>query len=221
MEEKRILLDNKEIVYYINYKDIKSLRMYFKEGKFIINSSKRYSNNDIEKFMLKNKKFIFKHLNSYVPKAKYQDNGYIYIFGKVYNIVVNDQKSKMVKVFGNDIFVFNKQVEKTLDKYLKKELYNYAYERIVSYVNDYFECNIPSLEIKNYKSRWGTYYKEEHKISLNKALIHFKPEIIDSVIMHELVHTLHMNHSKEFYDDLLARMPDYKKRDKVLKEKGI
>lgn len=37
------------------------------------------------------------------------------------------------------------------------------------------------------------------------------PEVMDSVVVHELCHRRHMNHSREFYDEVLRIFPDYKR----------
>ena len=43
-------------------------------------------------------------------------------------------------------------------------------------------------------------------------------ELIDYVILHELVHTHHLNHSKQFWEEISSIMPDYKDRKKTLKQ---
>lgn len=51
-------------------------------------------------------------------------------------------------------------------------------------------------------------------------LVLMLPEILDSVVVHELCHRKHMNHSKEFYAEIDKVFPDYKWCDKWLKENG-
>lgn len=46
------------------------------------------------------------------------------------------------------------------------------------------------------------------------------PEVIDSVVVHELCHRKEMNHSKKFYEEVLKVFPDYWDQDKWLKENG-
>ncbi len=46
------------------------------------------------------------------------------------------------------------------------------------------------------------------------------PEILDSVVVHELCHRRHMNHSKAFYEEIDKYFPDYKRCNKWLKENG-
>ena len=45
-------------------------------------------------------------------------------------------------------------------------------------------------------------------------------EVLDSVIVHELAHRKHMDHSKQFYEEVLKVFPDYHKWDKWLKDNG-
>ena len=46
------------------------------------------------------------------------------------------------------------------------------------------------------------------------------PQVLDYVIVHELCHLTHMNHSKEFWDLVEKIMPDYKEKKQWLKENG-
>ena len=45
-------------------------------------------------------------------------------------------------------------------------------------------------------------------------------EVLDSVVVHELCHRMHMNHSKEFYASIYRVFPDYDKWNKWLKDNG-
>ena len=47
-----------------------------------------------------------------------------------------------------------------------------------------------------------------------------QPEVIDSVVVHELCHLLEMNHSKRFYDHVLSVYPDYRKHHAWLTKHG-
>ena len=75
------------------------------------------------------------------------------------------------------------------------------------------------IEIKKYKSRWGSCYYRDHRVSFHLGLIHLEKELIDYVILHELVHFLQPNHSALFYQEIAQRMPCYKEIQKRLKEK--
>ena len=57
--------------------------------------------------------------------------------------------------------------------------------------------------------------------SFSCLLTQMPPEILDSVVVHELSHRKHMNHSKEFYAEILRVMPDYYERERWLKKNGV
>lgn len=46
-------------------------------------------------------------------------------------------------------------------------------------------------------------------------------EILDSVVVHELCHRKHMNHSKEFYAEIDRVFPDYKRCNKFVNRKAV
>ncbi len=75
------------------------------------------------------------------------------------------------------------------------------------------------ITIRNQTGRWGSCTRGGN-LNFNCLLMLTPPEVIDSVVVHELCHRLEMNHSKRFYGHVLSVFPDYKKWDKWLKDNG-
>lgn len=75
------------------------------------------------------------------------------------------------------------------------------------------------IAIRLQSSRWGS-CSSKGNLNFNCLLAIMPEEILDSVVVHELCHRRHMNHSKEFYAEIERVFPDYKRCDKWLKENG-
>lgn len=75
------------------------------------------------------------------------------------------------------------------------------------------------ISIRLQKSRWGS-CSVDGNLNFNCLLVLMPMEVLDSVVVHELCHRRHMNHSHEFYDEVLKIFPDYKKWNKWLKQNG-
>lgn len=75
------------------------------------------------------------------------------------------------------------------------------------------------ITIRNQRSLWGS-CSAKGNLNFNCLLMLTPPEVIDSVVVHELCHRKHMNHSKAFYDEVLRVYPEYHKWNRWLKENG-
>jgi len=84
----------------------------------------------------------------------------------------------------------------------------------------HFNFKLDKVRLKEQSSRWGSYSKRTNAINLNFRLLFAPPDVLDSVIIHELAHIKHQNHSKEFWKLVLNAMPDYKEKRKWLKNNG-
>ncbi|MBQ3457491.1 MAG: M48 family metallopeptidase [Synergistaceae bacterium] len=75
------------------------------------------------------------------------------------------------------------------------------------------------ITIRNQRSRWGSCSGKKN-LNFNCLLMLTPPEVIDSVVVHELAHLKEMNHSERFYAEVLRVFPDYWKWQGWLKEHG-
>lgn len=79
--------------------------------------------------------------------------------------------------------------------------------------------NYNRIFIRLQKTRWGSCSRDGN-LNFNCLLVLMPLEILDSVVVHELCHRRHMNHSRQFYEEVEKIFPDYKKCSRWLKENG-
>lgn len=75
------------------------------------------------------------------------------------------------------------------------------------------------ITIRRQRSRWGS-CSSKGNLNFNCLLMLTPPEVIDSVVVHELCHRKEMNHSRRFYAEVLRVFPDYREADRWLRENG-
>ena len=75
------------------------------------------------------------------------------------------------------------------------------------------------ITIRCQRTRWGS-CSLKGNLNFNCLLVLFPIEAIDSVVVHELCHRKHMNHSPQFYAEIEKVFPEYKKWHKWLSDNG-
>ncbi len=118
-------------------------------------------------------------------------------------------KEKMYQL--GEIVDFSEESYKNLIKFSKIYLYNRCFE-LAKQLN----LVVKDVKIRKFRSRWGSCDKNKN-ISLNYLLIMLPKPTIDYVIMHELCHTVYMNHQKNFHNLLKSISGSEKECKKVLK----
>lgn len=75
------------------------------------------------------------------------------------------------------------------------------------------------ITIRDQKTRWGS-RSTSGTLSFNYRLMYAPLKVLDYVVVHELCHITHMNHSKDFWNMVASILPDYKESRNWLKEHG-
>ena len=73
-----------------------------------------------------------------------------------------------------------------------------------------------TITIREQKTRWGS-CSAKGNLNFNWKLVLMPPEILDYVVVHELCHIRHHDHSPAFYRLVKSVLPDYKERERLLR----
>lgn len=106
-----------------------------------------------------------------------------------------------------------------LKKWYKKQAAAYTTKR-VDYYKDIVGVTVNSVSIKSRKSQWGS-CDSNGDITFSWRLVMARPEAIDYVVIHELCHRKHMDHSREFWNQVQKYMPDFKAQKLWLEENSV
>lgn len=81
---------------------------------------------------------------------------------------------------------------------------------------DTYGFGYSGVQVKRLKGRWGS-CDAQQLITLNLFLMQLPWQLIDYVLLHELVHTKHLNHGPDFWDEFLRHEPRAKAHRKLIK----
>jgi predicted metal-dependent hydrolase len=73
------------------------------------------------------------------------------------------------------------------------------------------------LLVKSQRTRWASFSAQKN-LSLNTKLLFLSPDLVRYAMIHELCHTIHMDHSKEFWLLVAVHEPSYRVLDQALRE---
>jgi predicted metal-dependent hydrolase len=87
----------------------------------------------------------------------------------------------------------------------------------LAHFNQTYQLTWKRIFVRNQRRSWGSCSKVGN-LNFNLRLALLAPELADYVIVHELCHRQHFNHSKEFWSLVAKTIPDYKERRRALKK---
>ena len=89
----------------------------------------------------------------------------------------------------------------------------------VEFYAEKIDVTYNKITIRSQHTLWGS-CSSKGNLNFNCLLVLLPDEIIDSIVVHELCHREHMNHSAKFYAEIDKVFPDYKKCHLWLKQNG-
>ena len=157
----------------------------------------------IEKIAVRNSENLMRNADVYSYKN-------IFLYGEIVPLYIGAARNCICE---HGVYV--KSV-KHLKKLFNDEFSLGFYTRVKE-ISEATGLKFKSCNFKNYKSRWGC-CTGENEIFFNFRLFMLPQDIVDYVIVHELCHTRHHNHSIRFWQLVSRVVPDYVAIRKKLKD---
>ncbi len=140
------------------------------------------------------------------------------ICGEIYDI--KGYSGGKIVVEGSNILIPDKFYKNNTQIRNIKKWYKQLAEQIVSnrleQLKNATKISYKSLKICDSKAKWGSCDNFKN-IKINWRVVMLPHKAIDMVLLHELVHIIEFNHSKDFYSILAKYMPDWRNQRKILK----
>ena len=191
----------------------KKIKIRVVEGVVCVSAPFTVSKKIIDDFVQEQETWIKNQLDK---NTQSKENDLICLLGNEYRLHYINQRRCYVKDY--DVYMYSDKV--LIQKFLKQNAKKYIDLRLEFFCEQLHIHDI-SLQYGFYKSKWGSCTPSKHKICFNVNLIFMPLEFVDAIILHELAHLYHLNHSKDFYDLLCTWMPNYKEIMKENKKKPI
>lgn len=148
-------------------------------------------------------------LNTLVEKFEVKVGSIIPIWGQKFHI--KSQDCEKLYITESELTIpskFSSLVKLEVRQFLKKELKNYLNQK-VPYFAQLMNLEYKKFSVKDTKSRWGS-CSSNGDLTFAYRLIHMNKDVVDYVIIHELAHLKHMDHSKEFWSLVEQYCKNYK-----------
>jgi len=195
------------------------------DGSITVRTPIRMPESSIHEFVEKHVKWVEKkkaemHAATPVLAKQYLPGETFLYLGKAYALeLVKDQKKKLIL---DDRFRLSEaeqeNAELVFQNWYRQQAKSLIFER-VKYFADIHQLHYEKITITSARTRWGS-CSPKNAISFSWRLIMTPLEIVDYVVVHELAHTVHHNHSKRFWSLVEKILPDYKERRKWLRRYG-
>lgn len=198
-----------------------------RNGELLVRAPLFMTNRQIEKIVMEKSEWIVQKMElvrrrqAEAPLHIFQDGEQFLFLGENYPLVIkNGQKSALS--FADHIFVLDNRYLQSagsiFESWYRKQARIHFAARI-SELSPTLKVQPKVLRISSARTRWGS-CSTRGTISLSWRLIMAPPHIIDYVIIHELIHLHHPNHSMQFWAAVETYYPHHKVAKQWLKNNG-
>ena len=224
---RKLRVGSEIIEYELTRKSVKNINLRIKnDGSIHVSANRAVPLNAIEAFIVQKSELILKTIRKFSSVKKNDD--VIYILGNEIPMhreisdtgkieILYDGEQVRLKLLALDDDNSVQWLARRFIEHFSEELlykfFDEAYERCRSLTK-----SKPVLKMGFRKTVWGTCHAQKNQIILNRKLVMLPKECIEAVIIHEFCHFVSMGHDKKFYDTMTKYLPDWKQKNKLLRE---
>jgi len=195
-------------------------------GDLLVRAPKRATKKQIDEMVAEHANWIAKkQAKAIAAQAAYAPHQFLggesfSFLGENYSLQFVMNKKPIFDLNGNFHLAQSARgrAEQIFEKWYKQQARQIFTDRVEFYAGEY-GFDFTKIRLSSARTRWGS-CSAKGTISLTWKLVMAPIEIIDYVVVHELSHLREHNHSKKFWAQVGAILPDYKARRKWLKDNG-
>jgi len=165
------------------------------------------------------------------PQKEYKNGDVLKIDKEKYTLLITfkDKKTSSALLHDNTIQLFisdnrpieeqNNHISTLISRCVGSKRLPKLQNKIKELNKDHFNQKINKIFFKNNKTNWGS-CSSKGNINISTRLLFAPDDVLEYVCIHELAHLLEHNHSKKFWMLVEKAMPDFKEKERWLKENG-
>jgi len=228
--EYQVSLGNRQVSYRLKQSHrIRIIRLEIRQDSGLtVVVPARYNQSQVDEILQKKARWVLRHLPENKPVqmplfSKEVDHGEkVSYMGRKVELVVqnNGSNSCRAELDGHKIYITldgrRRSIAAILEKWYRARA-ELVFTQKANTFKEMMGLNYSEVIIRGQKTRWGS-CSHNGRLSLNWKLLLAPEPVIDYVIIHELAHLKHMNHSERFWNFVGKYCPDWKKHRKWLDE---
>lgn len=238
--QKHIKIKDKDIPVKVrSYKNTNKLGIYFKGNILNISKPINLKINEIMKIIKENEEQIYnqyiKIISTENETIKHWNNGETILYkGEEYTItrekieenivrILIEKDKRQIKIKIPIELKNEEEIKEIVDKAIKKLFQNNTgviIQERLPYWSKITGIKYKTFKIRDAISKFGSCVPSKEALHFSSRLVMLPQDKIDAIIVHELCHMIHKNHSKEFYDLVKEYIPNYDEINEWLKENG-
>lgn len=236
VEQRQVNCENGSISYLLTRKPVKNVNLRIKpDGRVLISVNNSVPVDFVDTFIEHKHQYILSVLAKYKEKRNLtQDFPKKYISGENYDLLgkslrLKVEESKKENVYTDGVYIFlrvrdkdnfrHKQIMMTkwFKEYQMRVFQTLIHEEYMIFRK--YGVPYPELRVRYMTSRWGSCQPKKGIITLNSRLIEAPRNCVEYVVLHEFVHFIYPNHSRQFWNFVAMMMPDWKERKEELEKR--
>ena len=194
------------------------------EGTVRLSVPTRTPNQVIDRFVQEHESWIHvqqEKIRMEYPQHQYQSGECMYHFGVPLHLLVQETGGRGSVQRTGDVLLLSAPKDSTpeqrkawIEGWQRAQLHEQA-EHLLTKWAEIIGVEVREWHIKRMRTKWGTCNYAAHRVWLSLALAEKPLPCVEYVVVHELCHFLHGNHSADFWREVERYLPDWQARRKL------
>ncbi len=230
-----ICLRGRSISYELTRKPVKNINLRVRaDGSVGVSASPQIPLEEIERVLRAKEEFLLRALDRFAAQPVLPDPGdyaagaVVFLLGRPHRVVLEQGDENRVQQAGDTLRLTVTDPDcaalrkRTMETWLQSRCRQVTQDLCRQHQPALAPLGVPlpQVRVRSMRSRWGSCQPGKGRVTFARQLLQAPLPCVEYVVCHELVHFVHLNHAKAFYDRLAQILPDWKARRQRLNTPG-